>query len=83
MGKRDPEPELEPEAPTSGAHERMIRLQRRACAFKVLARAGIEPIPNPSPFYTVEEADALEKQVAEAGLTEELEASYKNREWTG
>lgn len=82
MGKRDTiEDEPEPDSIHSRAKERMIRLQRRACALMVLERAGIEPVSNPSPFHTVEESDALEQQVAEAGLTGDLEASVEAKEW--
>ena len=77
MGKRDLVPEVEVESVEGSAQVRMFRLQRKACALKVLARAGIEPVST-GDFGA---AEALEAQVVGAGLLDELEASVEKREW--
>lgn len=80
MGKRDPVPEVEVESIEDSARERMLRFTRMTCVFKVLERAGIEPVST-GPYGTAEDAEALEAQVVGAGLLDELEASVENREW--
>lgn len=81
MGKREPEVEPEPESTHRGARERMVRLQRRACAFKVLERAGLDPQLETSHDLREDGLDALEADVAKAGLTNDYEAAFQNKEW--
>ena len=81
MGKREPEIEPEPESTHRGAAERMVRLQRRTCAFMVLERAGLDPQLEASHDLRDDGLDALEADVAKAGLTNEYEAAFRNKEW--